>query len=76
MMRTLNIAISDSEYKKFGLKADDLSFTQLLDIVSRELGRQTLARCVELSETYGLANLTMDEISAEVKVVRSNAHHS
>ncbi|RYE36553.1 MAG: hypothetical protein EOP42_02925 [Sphingobacteriaceae bacterium] len=75
-MRTLNIAISDSEYKKFGLKAENLSFEQLLDIVSRELGRQNLAHCIELSETYGLANLTMDEISAEVKAVRSDANHS
>ena len=75
-MRTLNIAISDIEYNKFGIKADELSFAELLDIVSRELSKQTLLRCIELSENYGLTNMTMDEISAEVKAIRNNAHHS
>lgn len=75
-MRTLNIAISDIEYDKFGIKTDQLSFTDFVDMVSRELSRQTLLRCVELAERYGIAGLTMDEISAEVKAVRNNAHCS
>ena len=75
-MRTLNIAISDLEYEKFGLKSDQLSFTDFVDMISRELSRQNLKKAVELSERYGLSNMNMDEISAEVKAVRNNAAHS
>ncbi|MCO5236613.1 MAG: hypothetical protein M9933_10125 [Chitinophagaceae bacterium] len=71
-MRTINIDISDLEFQKFGLKADRLSFSDFVDIISRELSRQNLAKTVELAERYGLSNMTMDEISNEVKVVRNN----
>lgn len=75
-MRTINIDISDLEFQKFGLKADRLSFSDFIDIISRELSRQNLAKTVELAERYGLSNMTMDEISNEVKAVRStNAAH-
>jgi hypothetical protein len=72
-MRTLNVSISDIEYNKFGLVKDRLSFTDFIDIVSRELLRQNLNKCIELSEKYGLSNLTMAEIDKEVKAVRKNA---
>ena len=76
-MRTISIDISDLEFQKFGLKADRLSFSDFVDIVSRELSRQNLAKTVELAERYGLSNMTMDEISNEVKAVRNNnATHS
>ena len=75
-MRTLNIDISDLEYEKFGIKTEKLSFTEFVDMVSRELSRQNLNKCVELAERYGLSRMSMDEISAEVNAVRNNAAHS
>ena len=75
-MRTLNIEISDLEYEKFGIKSNQLTFTDFVDMISRELSRQNLKKSLEPSERYGLSNMTMDEISAEVKAVRSNAAHS
>ena len=75
-MRTLNIAISDLEYEKFGIKTEQLSFTDFVDIISREISRQNLRKSVQLSERYGLSTMTMDEISAEVKAVRNNAARS
>ena len=72
-MRTLNIFISDNEYDKFGLKADELTFTDLIDLVKKEVIRQNLNKCLELSDKYGLSKMTMDEITEEVKVVRQNA---
>lgn len=76
-MRTISIDISELEYQKFGLKADRLSFSDFVDMVSRELSRQNLARTVELAERYGLSNMSMNEISEEVKAVRNkNAAHS
>ena len=72
-MRTLNVSISDIEYNKFRLKGEKLTFTDFIDLVSKELTRQNLNKCLELAEKYGLSKMTMDEITNEVKVVRKNA---
>lgn len=72
-MRTLKISISELEYNKFGFPNDQLSFTDFIDLVSRELSRQTLNNSVKLAEKLGLAKLSMDDITNEVKAVRKNA---
>lgn len=72
-MRTLNISISDIEYNKFGLKEDKLTFTDFVEIVSKELTRQNLSKCLELADKYGISKMTMEEITNEVKAVRKNA---
>ena len=72
-MRTLNVSISDIEYNKFGLKADKLTFSDFIDIVSKELTRQNLDKCLKLADKYGLSKMSMDEITSEVKAVRQNA---
>ena len=72
-MRTLNISISDFEYNKFGLKDEKLTFTDFIDLVSKELTRQNLNKCIELAEKYGMSKMTMDEITNEVRSVRKNA---
>jgi hypothetical protein len=72
-MRTLNISISEIEYSKFGIKNDKLTFTDFIDIVSKELTRQNLNKCIELADKYGLSKMTMEEITNEVKAVRQNA---
>jgi hypothetical protein len=72
-MRNLNVSISDLEYCKFGLKNDNLSFTELVDLIGRELTKRSMDRSIELSERFGLSKMTMDEISREVKAVRKNA---
>ena len=72
-MRTLNVSISDIERNKFGIKTDNLNFTDFIDLVSKELTRQNLNKCLELADKYGLSKMTMDEITSEVKAVRRNA---
>jgi hypothetical protein len=72
-MRTLNVSISDLEYNKFGLKQDQISFTDFIELVSKELMRQNLNKCIELASKYGLSKMTMEEISNEVKAVRKDA---
>ena len=72
-MRTLNISISEFEYNKFGLKKEELTFTDFIDLVSKELTRQNLIKCLELADKHGMSKMTMDEISNEVKAVRKNA---
>lgn len=70
-MRTLSVSISDIEYNKFGIKNSNLNFTDFVEIVSKEIMRQNLDKCLELSTKYGLSRMTMDEISNEVKAVRN-----
>jgi hypothetical protein len=72
-MQTLNIAISDIECNKFGIKGNSFNFSDFLDLVSKELMRQNLNSCVNLAEKYGLSTMTMDEINEEVKAVRLHA---
>ena len=76
-MKTLNVTISDIEYGMFGMTSEQLNFTDFVELVSRQLMRQNLNRCVELAEKYGLSQMTMEEITNEVKAVRRNAkNHS
>jgi len=70
-MRTLNISISDLEFNKFGIRKDSLTFTEFVELISKELIRQNLDRCVTLAEQCGLSSMTMDEINDEVKAVRN-----
>jgi hypothetical protein len=72
-MRTLNVSISDIEYNKFGLKEEKITFTDFVELVSKELTRQNLGKCLQLADKYGISKMTMDEITDEVKAVRKNA---
>ncbi len=72
-MRTLSITISDLEFSKFGLKKEKLSFSDLIELVSKEISKKNLNDTVELAEKYKLSDLTVEEISKEVKAVRKNA---
>jgi predicted CopG family antitoxin len=72
-MRTLNISISDIDYSKFGLKNENLNFSDFIELISKELTRQNMNKCYELAEKYGLSKMTMDEISEEVNAVRKNS---
>jgi predicted CopG family antitoxin len=75
-MRTINISISELEYNKFGLKEDKISFSELIDIISREISRQNLRKSIQLAEKYGLSKMTLEDINKEVKAVRKNAKNN
>jgi len=70
-MKTISVSISELEYKQFGLNNDRLSFTEFVDIVNKEITKQTLNKCIQLAEKHKLSRTSMDEISAEVKAVRN-----
>ena len=72
-MKTISVSISDIEFNRFGLKSDNISFSDFLDIVSRELSKQRLNESLILAKKFGISELTMDEITSEVKAVRENA---
>ena len=69
-MKTISISISDLEYHQFGINNDKLSFTEFVDIVNKEITKQTLNRCVQLAEKYQLSRMSMDDINDEIKAVR------
>lgn len=71
-MKTLNVTISDLEYTKFGLKSDSFSFSDFLDLVSKELIKQRLEESVKMAEQYGLSTMTMEEITEEVNAARND----
>ena len=76
-MRMINVSISDLEYQKFGIQTDKLSFSDFVEIISKEISRQTLNNCVHLAARFGISKMTMEDISHEVKAVRGDAknHH-
>jgi hypothetical protein len=75
-MRTLNISISDVELKKFGIKKEKITFSEFVDLISKELTKQALDNSIELSEKFGLSKMTMADITKEVKAARKNAKGS
>jgi len=70
-MKTISVSISDLEYNQFGINNDRLSFTEFVDIINREITKQTLNKCIQLAEKYKLSKMSMDEINEEVKAVRN-----
>ena len=75
-MKTLNIAISDVEYSKFGIKNNILSFSDFVDMVSKELMKKNIETAVLAAEKCGLSSMTMDDITAEVQAVRQDAKNN
>jgi len=75
-MKTLNIAISDVEYAKFGITNNVLSFSDFVDIVSRELMRENMEAAVKAADAYGLSSMKMEDITSEVQAVRQNAKNN
>lgn len=72
-MRILNVSISDADFNQFGLQQNDVTFSNLITLIRRQLMRENLNKCLELADKYGLSKMTMDEISEEVKAVRRSA---
>jgi hypothetical protein len=72
-MKTLNIAISDVEYTKFGITNNVLSFSDFVDMVSKELMKKNMESAVAEAERCGLSYMTMEDITTEVQAVRQNA---
>lgn len=70
-MKTISVSISDLEYNQLGINNDKLSFTEFVDIINKELTKQTLNRCIQLAGKYKLSRMSMDEINDEVKAVRN-----
>jgi hypothetical protein len=72
-MKTLNVAISDVEYTKFGITNNVLSFSDFVDIVSKELMRENIEASIAEASICGISSMIMEDITSEVQAVRQNA---
>jgi hypothetical protein len=70
-MRTLNVSISDMEFNNLGIKNENITFTEFIELVRREVMRNNLNNCLALAEKYGLSSMTINEINEEIKLVRN-----
>jgi hypothetical protein len=48
------------------------TFSDIVDMVSKELMKGNLKAAVSAAETSGLSSMTMEDITAEVQAVRQN----
>jgi hypothetical protein len=59
------------EFNNLGIKNENITFTEFIELVRREVMRNNLNNCLALAEKYGLSSMTMNEINEEIKLVRN-----
>jgi len=69
-MRTLQIEVSETDFHKYNLGSEEIKFTDLVDLISREYARKALLQSNEIAEQQGLSKMTLGEINAEIKAVK------
>ncbi|MCB0803125.1 MAG: hypothetical protein KDB74_08495 [Flavobacteriales bacterium] len=70
-MKSVNLQISDFEYNQLGLNKKALSFSELIEIISKRITKQTLEKSIQLADKYGLSKMTLKEIDEEIKAQRN-----
>lgn len=75
-MRTLQIKVSETDFQKYNFGSEEIKFTDLVDLISREYARKALLECNAIAKQEGFSQMTMDEINAEIKAVRDAKTHS
>ena len=69
-MKTLTIAIPDKKYRMFGIRKNNLRYSDFRKLVITEYFRQQMDKCLKSAEECGLSKMTMEEITEEVRAVR------
>jgi hypothetical protein len=59
------------EFNNLGIKNENITFTEFIELVKREVMRNNLNNCLALAEKVGLSSMTMNEINEEIKLVRN-----
>jgi len=54
-----------------GIKNENITFTEFIELVRREVMRNNLNNCLALAEKVGLSSMTINEINEEIKLVRN-----
>ncbi|MCF8357133.1 MAG: hypothetical protein K9H26_00135 [Prolixibacteraceae bacterium] len=69
-MQTIQLKISNTDYKKYNLENKEITFSDLVDIINKEYARKALIECNKIAEKEGISKMTMDEINSEINAVR------
>jgi hypothetical protein len=75
-MKTLSVAISESDFEQYGFLEEQLSFEELIKKINLQLARHSLLRAQEIAAEVGLSEMTLAEINAEIQAVRDAASPS
>ncbi|MCZ4318647.1 hypothetical protein O4H26_06570 [Aequorivita viscosa] len=75
-MKSINVQISEFEFNQLGLNKETLSFSELVEIISKKIAKQTLDKSIQLANKYGLSKMTMEEIDDEIKAHRNAKNNS
>jgi hypothetical protein len=59
------------EFNNLGIKNENITFTEFIELVRREVMQNNLNNCLALAEKVGLSSMTMNEINEEIKLVRN-----
>ena len=76
IMKSINVQISEFEFNQLGLNKETLSFSELVEIISKKITKQTLDKSIQLANKYGLSKMTMEEIDDEIKAHRNAKNNS
>ena len=72
-MKTLQVAIEEREFIRFGLTREQLSFAELVEAIRWAYAREAVAKCHRLAKAVGLSQMTLADINAEIRAVRDHA---
>lgn len=75
-MRTVQVRVSETDFQKYNFESDEIKFTDLVELISREYAKQALLECNEIALQVGLSTMTVDEINAEIEAVRDAKNNS
>ena len=75
-MKSVNVQISETEYKQLGLNKNTFSFAELIEIIRKQITKETLEKSIQLADKYGLSKMTMEEIDTEIKAHRDAKSNS
>jgi hypothetical protein len=64
-MQTIQIKISNTDFKKYNFGNKEIKFTDLVDKIKKEYARNALIECNKIAEDEGLSKMTLEEINAE-----------
>ncbi len=75
-MKSLNVQISDFEYNELGFDKNTLSFSELVEIISKKITKLILEKSIQLTNKYRLSKMSRDDIDEEINANRNAKNNS
>lgn len=74
-MKTIKVKVSEKDVLKYNLTDAEISFGDMVDLISREYAKEALIECNKIAKNTELSEMTLDDINAEIKAVRNAKSH-